>query len=98
MSNLCQDCKISCCRNFSITTELIDPVRHAQNLQNFSFIHKTGKKLVRVYGHETIVGVYNCDRFQSTGECQDYEILPRPDFCKRTGVVDISHKNCLLKV
>ena len=98
MANPCEGCKLSCCVNFIVTTEYLDPTKHKENISRFSFLHSTGKKLIQIFGHKTVLTTYSCDRFQSdTGICQDYDSVPRPDFCKRTGINNTPHPNCQLQ-
>jgi len=87
-----------CCLDFKIRQEITAPEKVKIILNQYPFIHKTGNTLVYVYGHERLVGIYNCDRFdKTTNQCLNYNIQERPDFCKNTGIISSPHKNCLLK-
>lgn len=99
MPNKCEGCPRNCCLDFKITTELTEPSSLWQELAHFTFIKKTGTALVYdPSGHERVVGIYNCDRFDSaTGECLDYEARQRPSFCQTTGIKVSPHAKCLLK-
>lgn len=97
MANSCEQCERNCCRDFSITTEITNPVLLGDTLRRFSFIKRTGSKLALVNGKEMVVGVYNCDRFNvETGTCRDYDMQERPNFCKNAGNVNAPQNGCLL--
>ncbi len=97
--NLCESCSRSCCFDFKITSELNDPINLRKELKAFPFIQRTGQELVLdSLGHEQVVGVYNCDRFDfGQSKCRDYGVKPRPAFCEATGVKTSPHPQCLLK-
>jgi len=97
--NQCEGCPRSCCLNFKITSEIRDPFGLQKELNLFPFIRRTGEELILdPQGHECVVGVYNCDRFDTDkGECRDYGIKPRPIFCETTGIRTSPHGQCLLK-
>lgn len=98
MPNPCIGCKKDCCENFSISYEPYHPLRVQKELTSFPFIHKTGNRLVLFSGHETVVGIYNCDRHNpDTKLCEGYGINPRPAFCENTGTKITPHNQCLLK-
>jgi len=96
--NKCEGCQSVCCVDFKITTEITDPLRVKRVLQNYLFIHRTGSDIVLGRsGHEVVVGIYNCDRFnKETNSCIHYNDVPRPDFCKNTGEKVIPNENCQL--
>lgn len=97
--NKCEGCPRNCCVDFKITTELANPLGIREELKRFPFIRRTGSNLVLgPGGHERIVGIYSCDRFDlNTGECRDYGVKPRPSFCDNSGVKSFPHSQCLLK-
>lgn len=97
--NNCEGCQRNCCMNFKITTELVNPKEGEEELNRFPFIKRVGQTLVLCSdGHEKIVGVYACDRFDiRIKECMEYETQPRPIFCQTTGNVTSPHNKCLLK-
>ncbi len=99
MANRCENCPRNCCFDFKITTELRDPLGLKKELEKFPFIKRTGSEIVLdAMGYDRVVGIYNCDRFNSnSGECSNYGLKPRPKFCKNTGEKTIPHEKCLLK-
>jgi len=96
--NRCEGCRSVCCVDFKITTEITDPLKVSHILQNYQFIRRTGSDVILGRnGHEVVVGVYNCDRFdKKTNSCTGYDNIPRPDFCKNTGEKLVPNENCLL--
>ncbi len=100
MLNKCESCPQNCCRDFKITTELTNPAGLKEELLKFPFIKRTASTLLLgPGGHEKIIGIYNCERFDlHTGACQDYETKPRPSFCENTGIKTFPHSQCLLKL
>ncbi len=99
MANKCENCPRNCCFDFKITTELRDPLSLEKELKKFPFIKRTSSEIVLdFWGHERIVGIYNCERFDfNSGKCLNYETEQRPEFCKNTGKKNIPHEKCLLK-
>lgn len=98
MVNLCESCKLSCCYNFSLTQELTDPGFSKRILNDYPFIRRVSSQLTLVLGHEKVVGIYQCIRYNpETRECTDYSVVPRPPFCLNTGVQVAPHSLCLLK-
>ncbi len=97
MLNLCENCKSNCCLNFRITQEILDPEGLKLYLEKFPFIHKTSEALILVHGHERVVNVYNCDRFDLTKKvCKNYSSQERPNFCINTGIIRKPNSSCLL--
>lgn len=98
--NQCEACPRSCCLDFKITSEVRDPLGLRKELRQFPFIKQTNRVLILgPQGHECVVGVYNCDRFNAkTGKCRAYGIKPRPGFCETTGIKTSPHEQCLLKL
>lgn len=97
MSNLCAGCRLNCCQNFTVDTEQYDPRLFQQTLKQHPFIIRTRRILVRYNCRDIYIGVYNCTRFDiATGECANYDTIPRPSFCERTGNIHKPHPNCLL--
>lgn len=97
MPNLCEGCKLTCCQNFTVDTEKYEPRLFKQTLSQYPFIIRTGKVLIHYNSQEFYIGIYKCDRFNTTtGECQDYDTVPRPSFCSNTGKFKKSHPDCLL--
>jgi hypothetical protein len=96
--NECLSCPTPCCLNFKIRQEITAPEKVRIILNRYPFIHQTDNTLIYVYGHERLVGIYNCDRFnKTTNQCQNYHTQERPDFCNNTGIISSPHHNCLLK-
>jgi len=96
--NECLACPTPCCVNFKIRLELTDSEKVKQLLIKYPFIHKTGVDLTFVYGHEKIIGIYNCDRFNiETKQCLNYDSEERPEFCINTGIISKPHPDCILK-
>ena len=96
--NSCEGCPSNCCKDFKVTSELIDPIGFNEILKKYPFIHKTGLDVVlSASGREKVVGVYNCSRFnEETQSCIGYDDIPRPDFCINTGAKVIPHGYCKL--
>ena len=99
MANKCESCPRNCCFDFKITTEVTNPLALQEKLEEFSFIKRTGSEIILdLWGHERVVGIYNCDRFIiSSGECLAHGTKPRPEFCENTGEKTMPHEKCLLK-
>ena len=97
MGNYCETYPRSCCQDFMITTELFDPGKVQQTIEQFPFIKKTGQKLILdPSAHERLVSVYNCQRFdQENGFCLNYQAQERPSFCLNTGDNFLPHGQCL---
>lgn len=94
--NRCETCPTSCCANFSIGREVVDPVGVARELSGHSYINKIADRLVISSGHERLVGIYSCDRYDpQSGLCRDYNEIARPSFCLKTGEEDFPI-NCIL--
>ena len=101
MENPCEGCPRNCCKDFKIAKETTNPAGVKKELESFPYIHRDGSQLIMdPGGHETMVGVYNCDRFDIlSGQCIDHDQRERPDFCQKTGNSGkiFPHEECLLK-
>lgn len=94
--NRCEACPSSCCVNFSIGREVVDPVTVARELADHPYIRRIGDRLIISSGRERIVGIYSCKRHDpETGLCKGYDTIPRPSFCTETGEKD-RPLNCVL--
>lgn len=84
--NPCNTCARKCCKEFKVTVEITNPQKMMHILQKFKFIKHVGSDVVLLSGREKVVGIYACDRFnESTGLCENYDTLERPEFCYNTG-------------
>lgn len=100
MENKCIKCERPCCIKFKLTKELTNPRGTREQLNQFPYIKKVGSDVVRgPSGREMMVGVYSCDRFNlTTGNCEDYDLKPRPAFCSNTGELFLPHNECLFNL
>jgi Fe-S-cluster containining protein len=95
--NQCKTCPKICCIDFRLTQELTFPKETEEQLKKYPFIHCTDLDLIIFHGHEKMIGIYNCNRFdKETKKCIDYDIKERPEFCKNTGIICYPHKECIL--
>jgi Fe-S-cluster containining protein len=99
VENKCSGCEHNCCSHFKINKELTDPRGLRIELEQYSYIKRIGSELLMgPGGHERVVGVYSCDRFdKETGECIEYSTRPRPPFCINTGVTSKPSSLCKLQ-
>jgi len=94
-NNACRGCEQNCCVGFKIAKEISKSEELKRDLVKLPFIRQVDKEAILLKRYEKVVGIYNCDRLNDDGECEDYD--NRPWFCEETGVSGIPHNQCLLK-
>ena len=86
MENLCVGCDDNCCVNFRIAMEVRSPKEYREMLEEFSFIKVVERKLVRNGSRVEMMNVHKCERLQPDGNCEDYYVKKRPQFCHNAGI------------
>ena len=86
MENLCAECDDNCCLNFRVTMEVRSPKKYREMLEEFPFIKVVERKLVRNGSRVEMMNVHKCERLQPDGNCEDYYVKGRPQFCHNAGI------------